>query len=85
MTRALMKNEPDVDLYVWINNLNQDGDSGGQGTAGKCKGVVCSPYQSVMARGPSRGVVKTAEVKLIQNSLSMTNLIGLTTPRPFNK
>ena len=57
LTRRI--NEPDVDLYAWINNR------------GSCTGVAAGiggacdnrSYRKVsMTRGPSRGVVETAEV-----------------------
>ena len=59
LTRRL--NEPDVDLYAWINN------------AGSCTGVAAgiggacdnrSHRKVSLTRGPSRGVVETAEVIL---------------------
>ena len=55
-------NEPDVDLYAWINNK------------GRCSGVAAgigsacdNRYfrKTSLTRGPSRGVVETAEVILI--------------------
>ena len=57
LTRRL--NEPDVDLYAWINNR------------GSCTGVAAgiggacdnrSHRKVSLTRGPSRGVVETAEV-----------------------
>ena len=50
-------NEPDVDLYAWINNR------------GSCSGVAyvgtaCHrSHKTSLTRGPSRGLVETAEVR----------------------
>ena len=51
-------NEPDVDLYIWINN---EGSYTGQAWVG----TACDNtwYQKTsLTRGPSRGVIETAEV-----------------------
>ena len=49
-------NEPDVDLYAWISGV----ESGYNGVAGI--GEACGTKKSSLTRGPSRGVVETAEV-----------------------
>ena len=52
-------NEPDVDLYAWINNKGScTGVAAGIGSA--CDNV--SHRKTSLTRGPSRGVVETAEV-----------------------
>lgn len=51
-------NEPDVDLYIWINN---EGYYAGQAWVG----TACDNtwYQKTsLTRGPSRGVIETAVV-----------------------
>ena len=52
-------NEPDVDLYAWITNTGAvNGIAAGIGTA--CDNIEFK--KTSMTRGPSRGVVETAEV-----------------------
>ena len=52
-------NEPEVDLYGWIVNTGTvNGIAAGIGTA--CDNIEFR--KTSMARGPSRGVVETAEV-----------------------
>ena len=54
-------NEPDVDLYAWINNKGGcTGIAGGIGTA--CDNTYFR--KTSMTQGPRRGVVQTAEVIL---------------------
>ena len=55
-------NEADVGLYAWINNAGScTGTAAGIGTA--CDNIN---YQKTsITRGPSRGVVETAEVNSI--------------------
>ena len=77
MAKAL--NEPDVDLYVWINNLNKEGDSGGKGASGRVAsiGFICDNVyfrKTILARGPSRDMANTAKVKLNNQRLSISNL-----------
>ena len=52
-------NEPNVDLYAWINNRGScSGVAAGIGTA--CDN---QSFRKVsLTRGPSRGIVETAEV-----------------------
>ena len=51
-------NEPDVDLYLWINNEGIYNGRAYQGTACDNKWH----YKTSLTKGPSRGVVETAEV-----------------------
>ena len=52
-------NEPDVDLYAWIGNTPEGNGYTGMGYVGvACSGTV----RTSLTRGPSRGVVETAEV-----------------------
>ena len=54
-------NEPDVDLYAWINNKGGcTGIAGGIGTA--CDNTYFR--KTSMTQGPRRGIVQTAEVIL---------------------
>ena len=60
-TRPLIQNlnEPDVDLYAWIGNTPEGSGTTGMGYGG----ALCSgSYRTSLTRGPSRGVVETAEV-----------------------
>ena len=52
-------NEPDVELYAWINNEAVDGIAGVGGLE-----VACGRMKSSLTRGPGRrnSVVETAEV-----------------------
>ena len=58
-------NEPNVDLYAWINNRGScSGVAAGIGTA--CDN---RSFRKVsLTRGPSRGIVETAEVIAILKS-----------------
>ena len=52
-------NEPDVDVYAWIGNTPEGSGTSGMGYGG----ALCSgTYRTSLTRGPSRGVVETAEV-----------------------
>ena len=53
-------NEPDVDLYVWISNDATAGYTGIARRGGACDNF--NYWKSSLSRGPSRGVVETAEV-----------------------
>jgi len=51
-------NEPEVDLYAWIGNTPEGNGYTGMGYVGvACSGTV----RTSLTRGPSRGVVETAE------------------------
>ena len=50
-------NETDVDLYAWFNN-------NGSCTGLAYGGVAChQAFKTSLTRGPSRGIVETAEVR----------------------
>ena len=54
-------NDPDVDIYIWINDLPKGGGLLGQAyTSGACDANI--RRRTSLSRGPSRGVVETAEV-----------------------
>ena len=67
-------NEPDVAIYTVIINDGCNGASGGVGTA--CDN---EEFKKVaIARGPTRGVIETAEVGMVINfSISSTCLMAL--------
>ena len=54
-------NEPDVDVYAWVCDTPE-----GAGTSGRgYRGGACDSkwnYKTSLSRGPSRGVIETAEV-----------------------
>ena len=62
-TRPVIQNlnEPDVDLYAWIGNTPAGSGYGGMGyIGGNCDNQW--NLKTSLTRGPSRGVIETAEV-----------------------
>ena len=54
-------NEPDVDVYAWVGNTPEGAGFSGMGyTGGACDSKW--NYKTSLTRGPSRGVIETAEV-----------------------